>query len=87
MTNSKFPSPSSAYIEDRIDLSRELVLSPTSTDHLTVVGDAMRGVGLFHGDLMPYDRAKLPSTGRCVVAVQKSPQRVPVRRACLSALV
>ena len=69
VTHSKFPSPANDYIEDRIDLNREFVPSPMSTEQLVVVGDAMRGVGLFHGDLVLFDRAKLPSPGRCVVAL------------------
>jgi DNA polymerase V len=71
VTHSKFPSPANDYIEDRIDLNREFVPSPMSTEQLVVVGDAMRGVGLFHGDLVLYDRAKLPSPGRCVVALHE----------------
>ncbi len=71
MTHSKFPSPANDYIEDRIDLNREFVPSPMSTEQLVVVGDAMRGVGLFHGDLVLYDRAKFPTPGRCVVALHE----------------
>jgi DNA polymerase V len=71
VTQSKFPSPANDYIEDRIDLNREFVLSPMSTEQLVVVGDAMSGVGLFHGDLVLYDRAKLASSGRCVVALHE----------------
>jgi DNA polymerase V len=71
VTHSKFPSPANDYIEDRIDLNREFVPSPISTEQLVVVGDAMRGVGLFDGDLVLYDRAKLPSSGRCVVALHE----------------
>lgn len=64
-----FPSPADDYAEDSIDLNRELVPSPMSTSHLIVVGDAMRGIGLYDGDLVLYDRAKLPTHGRCVVAI------------------
>jgi hypothetical protein len=71
VTHSKFPSPANDYIEDRIDLNREFVPSPMSTEQLVVVGDAMRGVGLFDGDLVLFDRAKLPSSGRCVVALHE----------------
>ena len=71
MTQSKFPSPANDCIEDRIDLNREFVPSPMSTEQLVVVGDAMSGVGLFDGDLVLFDRAKLPSTGRCVVALHE----------------
>jgi DNA polymerase V len=78
VTHSKFPSPAKDYIEDRIDLNRVFVPSPMSTEQLVVKGDAMRGVGLFHGDLVLYDRAKLPSSGRCVVALHEG--KLIVRR-------
>jgi len=68
VTHSRFPSPANDYTEDSIDLNREFVPSPMSTEQLVVVGDAMSGVGLFDGDLVLYDRAKLPSSGKCVVA-------------------
>ena len=71
MTYSKFPSPANDYVESQIDLNRELVPSPMSTGHITVVGDAMRGVGLHDGDLVLFDRAKLPRSGRCVVALHE----------------
>ena len=45
--------------------------SPMSTEQLVVVGDAMNGASLFHGDLVLFDRAKLPSSGRCVVALHE----------------
>ena len=66
MTHSKFPSPANDCIEDRIDLNREFVPSPMSTEELVVVGYVMRGVGLFHGDLVLFDRAKLPNSGRAL---------------------
>ena len=71
VTHSRFPSPANDYIEDRIDLNREFVPSPMSTEQLVVVGDAMSGVGLTDGDLVLFDRAKRPSPGRCVVAVHE----------------
>ena len=71
MTHSKFPSPANDYIEDQIDLNRKLIPSPMSTEQLVVVGDAMSGVGLYDGDLVLFDRAKLPSTGRCLVALHE----------------
>jgi len=71
VTYSRFPSPADDYVEDSIDLNRELVPSPMSTGHITVVGDAMSGVGLYDGDLVLFDRAKLPGPGRCAVAVHE----------------
>jgi DNA polymerase V len=71
VTHSKLPSPANDYTEDSIDLNREFVPSPMSTEQLVVVGDAMSGVGLYDGDLVLFDRAKLPSAGRCVVALHE----------------
>lgn len=69
MTHSRFPSPAGDYVEGSIDLNRELVPSPMSTAHMVVVGDAMSGTGLYEGDLVLYDRAKMPGPGCCVVAL------------------
>ncbi len=44
LTHRKFPSPANDYIEERIDLNRELVSSRMSTEQLVVVGDATRGL-------------------------------------------
>ena len=59
----------SHYIEDRIDLNRELLLSLMSPEQLVVVGYAMRGVVFTDGALLLFDRVNLPSSGRCVVAL------------------
>jgi len=45
-----------------------------STEQLVVEGDAMRGVGLFHGDMVLFDRAKLPSSGRAWSLCMKGAQ-------------
>ncbi len=76
LTHSKFPSPANDYIGDRIDLNPEFVPSPMSTEQLVVAGDAMRGIGLFDVDLVLFDRAKLPSPGRCVVSMDEWHQTV-----------
>ena len=47
MTHSKFPSPANDYIEDRIDLNREFVPSPMSTEQLVVVVNITSDVVLF----------------------------------------
>jgi DNA polymerase V len=60
VTHSKFPSPANDCIEDRIDLNREFLPSPMSTEKLIVVCDTMSGLGLLNGDLVLYDRAEQP---------------------------
>ena len=72
VTYSSFPGPADDFVEGQIDLNRELVPSPMSTTHITVVGDAMSGTGLYDGDLVLFDRAKLPGPGRRVVAPYKN---------------
>ncbi|MCP9828659.1 hypothetical protein KBZ19_09190 [Synechococcus sp. L2F] len=66
--------PANDSIEVRRDLNRELVLPLVSTEPLVVVGDAIGGVGLFNGDLVLVDQAKLPSTGRCIVLAPGQPE-------------
>ncbi|MCT0209656.1 MAG: hypothetical protein DCF18_05915 [Cyanobium sp.] len=65
--------PANDSIEDRRDLNRELVLPLVSTEPLVVVGDAIGGIGLFNGDLVLVDRAKLPSSGRCMALAPGQP--------------
>ncbi|MFN9055998.1 MAG: LexA family protein [Cyanobacteriota bacterium] len=66
---SGFPSPAEDYEEGRIDLNRELIPSPLSTFFMRVHGDAMRGDGICHGDLLMVDRSLDPLAGCVVVAV------------------
>ena len=47
MTHSKFPSPANDYIEGQIDLNREFVPSPMSTQQLVVVVNITSDVVLF----------------------------------------
>ena len=70
--HSKLPSPANDYVEDNIDLNRGLMPSPMSTERLVVEGDAVKKIGLFDGDLVLFDRAKLPSSGRCDVGLNES---------------
>ena len=59
LTHDKFNSPANGYIEDRIDLNRELAPSPMSTGYITVTADTMSGINLFSNDLVLFDRASL----------------------------
>lgn len=63
-----FPSPADDYLEDRIDLNRELVSNPTSTFLARVRGDSMRDAGLQDGDLILIDRSRTPRSGSMVLA-------------------
>lgn len=66
-----FPSPADDYVEAAIDLNGILMPRPSSTFLMRVDGDAMRGDGIHHGDLLVVDRSVAPRSGSTVVAVHE----------------
>lgn len=68
LVSAGFPSPADDYLEDRIDLTRELISNPTSTFLARVRGDSMRDAGLADGDLILIDRSRTPRSGSMVLA-------------------
>ncbi|MCH8514214.1 MAG: translesion error-prone DNA polymerase V autoproteolytic subunit [Kiritimatiellae bacterium] len=66
--NAGFPSPAEDYLEERIDLNRELVRNPTATFLARVRGASMRDAGLEEGDLVLIDRSRTPRNGSMVLA-------------------
>lgn len=63
-----FPSPATDYLEERIDLNRELVRNPTASFLARVRGESMRDAGLDDGDLILIDRSRRPVSGSMVLA-------------------
>ena len=47
-----FPSPAQDYLEQAIDLNKELIKHPASTFYGRVVGDSMRDEGIEEGDIL-----------------------------------
>jgi len=66
---SGFPSPAEDHAEATLDLQTLLVKRPAATFFLEMVGDAMRGAGVFSGDILIVDRSLTPIPGAVVVAV------------------
>lgn len=66
---SGFPSPAQDYEGETLDLNEHLIRRPSATFFLDVVGDSMRGVGIFDGDLLVVDRSVTARPGQIVVAV------------------
>ena len=66
-----FPSPADDYIDDTIDLNRELVIGghESATFVLRVSGWSMMQAGIFDGDRIVVDRALDPRQGDVVVAI------------------
>ena len=52
-----FPSPAQDYLEQAIDLNKELIRHPASTFYGRVVGDSMRDEGIEEGDILVIDKS------------------------------
>ena len=63
-----FPSPSEDYVEDRIDLNRDLIFHPLYTFYARIAGDSMTGAGLEDGSIVAFDRKLEAGDGDVVVA-------------------
>ena len=62
-----FPSPGQDYINESIDLNRDLIRHPTATFYARVVGDSMAHEGIEEGDILVVDRALEPINGDLAV--------------------
>ena len=63
-----FPSPAADYIEDRIDLSRQLAPHPLSTFYCRCEGDSMIDACIPPNALLIVDRSLTAKSGDIVVA-------------------
>lgn len=52
-----FPSPAQDYMEQAIDLNKELIRHPASTFYGRVVGNSMSGEGIEDGDILVIDKS------------------------------
>lgn len=52
-----FPSPAQDYMEQAIDLNKEIVKHPASTFYGRVVGNSMSGEGIEDGDILVIDKS------------------------------
>lgn len=52
-----FPSPAQDYMEQTIDLNKELIRHPASTFYGRVVGNSMSGEGIDDGDILVIDKS------------------------------
>ena len=64
-----FPSPALDYLEDRIDLSKDLIPHPSSTFIVECTGDSMMGAFIPPKARLVVDRSLSPVNGNIVVAV------------------
>lgn len=52
-----FPSPAQDYMEQAIDLNKEIIKHPASTFYGRVVGNSMTGEGIEEGDILVIDKS------------------------------
>lgn len=62
-----FPSPSQDYLEQAIDLNKELIKHPANTFYGRVNGDSMIDAGVNDGDILVIDKMVEPSNGDMAV--------------------
>ncbi|MBI1228438.1 MAG: translesion error-prone DNA polymerase V autoproteolytic subunit [Bacteroidetes bacterium] len=62
-----FPSPATDYMEQGIDLHRELIKNPSSTFFCRVEGNSMEGDGICDGDIIIVDKSLPAKDGKLVV--------------------
>ena len=63
-----FPSPCDDYVEERIDLNRDLIFHPHYTYYARIAGDSMTGECLYDGTIVAFDRKLEALDGDIVVA-------------------
>jgi DNA polymerase V len=64
-----FPSPSTDYLEGKLDLNEHIIKNPPATFFVRVSGDSMTGAGIYPDDLLVVDKSEEPKHGKIVIAV------------------
>jgi len=64
-----FPSPAEDEVSTPLNLNEHLIPHPASTFFVRVVGDSMKGAGIFSGDLLIVDRSLAASHNKIIVAL------------------
>lgn len=64
-----FPSPASDYMEEGIDLNKELIRRPSSTYFFRAMGESMIGAHIPPDSILIVDKAIRPKSNSIVLAV------------------
>ena len=64
-----FPSPADDFVDVKLDLNDYMVKNPVSTFFVRVVGDSMRNLSIFSGDMLVVDRSLEPGEDSIIVAI------------------
>jgi DNA polymerase V len=62
-----FPSPANDFMEETIDLNKELCNNPLATFYIKVKGDSMINAGINNNDVLVVDRSIEPAHNKIAV--------------------
>lgn len=62
-----FPSPAEDFLEQTIDLNKELIKNPETTFLARVKGNSLKDIGITDGDIMIIDKSLQPKDGKIAV--------------------
>lgn len=62
-----FPSPAADFLENNIDLNKELSENPLATFYIKVKGNSMMDAGIHDKDVLVVDRSLEPSNNKIAV--------------------
>ena len=81
-----FPSPADDFLDNKIDLNKELIKNPSTTFYGRVKGDSMIGAGLDDGDLLVIDKSLEARDNRiavCFIDGEFTVKRIQVEADCV----
>ncbi len=64
-----FASPAQDFLEERVDLDRELIENELTTFYIRVAGTSMTGAGIDDGDILVVDRSLEPVDGKIAICI------------------
>jgi DNA polymerase V len=64
-----FPSPANDFMEDKIDLNKELSRNPLATFYIKVKGNSMLDAGINDKDVLVVDRSLEPANNKIAVCL------------------
>lgn len=81
-----FPSPAADFMENTIDLNKELSENPLATFYIRVKGNSMIDAGINDKDVLVVDRSLEPQNNKiaiCFIDGEFTVKRIQVEKDCL----
>lgn len=81
-----FPSPAADFMENNIDLNKELIENPLATFYIKVKGNSMIDAGINDKDVLIVDRSIEPQDNKiaiCFIDGEFTVKRIKLQKDCL----